>query len=106
KLGMPLPKGRVRFYRRDEADGRIKFTGENEIEHTARNELLRIYTGDAFDVVGQRTRTDFQGSNRQDYAEEALEIKVRNRKAEPIEVRVVEHLYRWTNWNLTQKSDD
>jgi hypothetical protein len=105
-LGLPLPHGRVRFYRRDNADGRIEFTGENEIEHTAKNELMRIYTGDAFDVVGERIRTDFQGQNRQDYAEEAFEIKVRNRKAEPVEVRVVEHLYRWTNWHIVQQSDE
>jgi hypothetical protein len=104
KLGLPLPAGRMRFYRRDEADGRIEFTGENELNHTARNELIRIYTGDAFDVVGERIRTDFQSSNRQDYAEESFEIKVRNRKAEPIEVRVVEHLYRWTNWRILQQS--
>ncbi|MSU66654.1 MAG: hypothetical protein EXS38_11255 [Opitutus sp.] len=99
-LGLPLRKGRMRFYRRDDADGRIEFTGENELEHTAKNELIRIYTGDAFDVVGERTRTDFQGSNRLDYAEESFEIKVRNRKAESIVVRVVEHLYRWTNWKI------
>ena len=106
KLGMPLPKGRMRFYRRDDADGRIEFTGENELDHTARNELIRVKTGDAFDVVGERIRTNFQGQNRQDYAEEDFEIKVRNRKTEPIEVRVVEHLYRWTNWTITQKSDE
>ena len=106
KLGLPLPKGRMRFYRRDDADGRIEFTGENELEHTAKNELIRIYTGDAFDVVGERVRTDFQNSGRQDYAEESFEIKVRNRKAEPIEVRVVEHLYRWSNWRILQQSDE
>ena len=106
KLGMPLPKGRMRFYRRDDADGRIEFTGENELDHTARNELIRVKTGDAFDVVGERIRTNFQGQNRQDYAEEDFEIKLRNRKTEPIEVRVVEHLYRWTNWTITQKSDE
>ena len=92
------------FYRRD-ADGRIEFTGENELDHTAKNELIRVKTGDAFDVVGERTRTNFNGSNRQDFAEEDFEIKLRNRKAEPVTVRVVEHLYRWTNWNITQKSD-
>ncbi|MEO7412389.1 MAG: DUF4139 domain-containing protein [Opitutaceae bacterium] len=106
KLGLPLPKGRVRFYRRDDADGRIEFTGENEIEHTPKNELIRLTTGDAFDIVGERTRTDFNGNNRQDFAEETFEIKVRNRKTTPVEVRVVEHLYRWTNWNIVQKSDD
>jgi hypothetical protein len=106
RLGMPLPKGRMRFYRRDDADGRIEFTGENSLDHTARNELIRVKTGDAFDVVGERIRTNFQGQNRQDYADEDFEIKLRNRKAEPIEVRVVEHLYRWTNWTITQKSDE
>jgi hypothetical protein len=105
KLGLPLPKGRLRFYRRDSADGRIEFTGENELDHTAKNELIRVKTGDAFDVVGERVRTNFNGNNRQDFAEEDFEIKVRNRKAEPITVRVVEHLYRWSNWSITQKSD-
>jgi hypothetical protein len=106
KLGLPLPKGRMRFYRRDDADGRIEFTGENELDHTAKNELIRVKTGDAFDVVGERIRTNFNGNNRQEFAEEDFEIKVRNRKTTPIEVRVVEHLYRWTNWSITQKSDD
>jgi hypothetical protein len=106
KLGLPLPKGRMRFYRRDDADGRIEFTGENELDHTAKNELIRVKTGDAFDVIGERIRVNFQGQNRQDYAEEDFEIKLRNRKTEPVEVRVVEHLYRWTNWTITQKSDE
>lgn len=105
KLGLPLPKGRMRFYRRDDADGRIEFTGENELDHTAKNELIRVKTGDAFDVVGERIRTDFQSSGRQEFAEESFEIKVRNRKTEAINVRVVEHLYRWSNWRITQQSD-
>ena len=106
KLGLPLPKGRMRFYRRDDADGRIEFTGENELDHTAKNELIRVKTGDAFDVVGERIRTNFNASNRQEFADEDFEIKVRNRKTEPIQVRIVEHLYRWSNWSITQKSDD
>jgi hypothetical protein len=105
-LGLPLPKGRLRFYRRDDADGRIEFTGENELDHTAKNELIRVKTGDAFDVVGERIRTNFNGNNRQDFAEEDFEIKVRNRKTEPVTVRIVEHLYRWSNWAITQKSDE
>lgn len=104
RLGVPLPKGRTRFYRRDEADGRLEFTGENTIDHTAKGETVRIYTGDAFDVVGERKRTAFQTSNRNDWMEEAFEIRVRNRKTEPVEVRVAERLYRGVNWELTQKS--
>ena len=49
---------------------------------------------------------NFNGSNRQDFAEEDFEIKVRNRKSEAVTVRVVEHLYRWSNWTITQKSDE
>jgi hypothetical protein len=105
-LGQPLPKGRTRFYRRDDADGRLEFTGENTIDHTPKNETVRIYTGDAFDIVGERRRTDYVLNNRQDQAEEAFEIKVRNRKSEPVEVRVFERLYRWTNWEIVQKSAD
>jgi hypothetical protein len=105
-LGLPLPKGRTRFYRRDDADGRLEFTGENTIDHTAKNETVRIYTGDAFDVVGERKRVNFVLGNRQDQMEEEFEIKVRNRKAEPVEVRVTERLYRWVNWQVLDKSHD
>ncbi|HWA09405.1 MAG TPA: hypothetical protein VG838_08150 [Opitutaceae bacterium] len=105
-LGQPLPKGRTRFYRRDDADGRLEFTGENLIDHTPKNETVRIYTGDAFDLVGERKRTDYVLNSRNDSAEEAFEIHVRNRKSEAVEVRVAERLYRWTNWEIVQKSHD
>ena len=105
-LGQPLPKGCTRFYRRDDADGRLEFTGENTIDHTPKNETVRIYTGDAFDLVGERTRTDYVLSNRNDSVEETFQIKLRNRKAEPVEVRVAERLYRWVNWDIVQKSHD
>lgn len=106
QLGFPLPKGRTRFYRRDDADGRLEFTGENTIDHTAKNEEVRIYTGDAFDVVGERKRTDFVVSQRQDQMEEEFEIKLRNRKTEPVEVRVAERLYRWVNWQVLMKTHE
>ena len=105
-LGQPLPKGRTRFYRRDDADGRLEFTGENTIDHTPKNETVRIYTGDAFDIVGERIRTDFVLSNRNDSLEETFQIKLRNRKAEPVEVRVAERLYRWVNWEIVQQSHE
>jgi len=105
-LGQPLPKGRVRFYRRDDADGRMEFTGENLIDHTPRNELVRLYTGDAFDLVGERRQTDYVLTNRNDSLEESFEIRLRNRKTEPVEVRVVEPLYRGVNWSIVQKSHE
>lgn len=103
-LGLPLPKGRTRFYRQDDADGRLEFTGENIIDHTPKNETVRIYTGDAFDIVGERKRINFVMSNRQDQMDEEFEIKVRNRKTEPVEVRVAERLYRWVNWQIIDMS--
>ncbi|MFB3814076.1 MAG: DUF4139 domain-containing protein [Terriglobales bacterium] len=102
-LGMPLPAGRVRFYRRD-AGGQLEFTGEDKIDHTAKDETVRLYTGNAFDVVGERRRTAFRSNSSERWADESFEITLRNHKTSPVEVRVVEHLYRWTNWDITQKS--
>lgn len=104
-LGLPLPKGRARFYRQDSADGRLEFVGENNLEHTAKNETVRLYTGDVFDLVVERKQTDSAMSSRNDFREEAFEVTVRNRKSEPVEVRVVEHFYSWPNWKLVQQSD-
>jgi hypothetical protein len=102
-LGIPLPKGRVRFYQQDE-DRQLEFVGENEIDHTPKDELVRLYTGDSFDLVGERKRVDFKVSEDNHWANESFEIKLRNRKKQPVEIRVVEHLYRWTNWTIKEKS--
>jgi hypothetical protein len=105
-LGIALPRGLTRFYRRDDADGRLEFTGENLIDHTARNETVSIYTGNAFDLVGERTRTDFSRNDREQTMEEAFEVRLRNRKREAVEVRVAERLYRWVNWEIVERSHD
>ena len=102
-LGLPLPKGKLRFYRRD-TDGHLEFVGENQIDHTPKDETIRAYTGNAFDVVGERKRTNFHVDSSHNWMEETFEIRVRNHKKEPVNVRVVEHLYRWTNWTLTEQS--
>ena len=104
-LGMPLPKGRVRFYRRD-TDGALEFIGENEIKHTPTDETLRIFTGNSFDLVGERRQTNFQADYNSHKIDESFEIKLRNHKKEAVEVRTVEHLYRCVNWDISQKSDD
>jgi hypothetical protein len=103
-LGVPLPKGRVRFYRRDQ-DGQMEFTGENEIDHTPKDETVRVYTGNAFDITGERRQTKFQSQMEPGgWLDEAFEIKLRNHKKEAATVRIVEHLYRWMNWTITQES--
>jgi hypothetical protein len=105
-LGIALPAGKLRFYRRDD-DGQLQFVGENTIDHTPRNETIRVTTGNAFDLVGERRQTDFHVDTRARTIDESFEIKLRNRKKDaPVEIRVVEHLYRWSNWQITKQSDD
>jgi hypothetical protein len=106
QLGIALPAGKLRFYRRDD-DGQLQFVGENEIDHTPRNETVRVTTGNSFDLVGERKQTNFRVDTGDKWIDESFEIKLRNRKKdEPVEIRVVEHLYRWSNWEITAKSDD
>jgi hypothetical protein len=102
-LGMALPKGKLRFYRSD-SDGHLEFVGENVIDHTPKDEMLRVYTGNAFDVIGERKRTNYHIESSQRWAEESFEIHVRNHKKEAVNVLVVEHLYRCNNWKLIEQS--
>ena len=102
-LGMPLPKGRVRFYRQDEG-GQLEFIGENTIDHTPRGETLRIYTGNAFDLTGERKRTNFKLDTGENYADESFEVTVKNHRREPADVLIVEHMYRGATWEITSKS--
>jgi len=99
-LGLPIPAGKVRVYKSDEDQSQI-FVGEDQIDHTPKDEKIRLYVGDAFDVVGERKQT----SNKQlgDRArEETWEIKLRNHKKEDIEVLVTEHL--WGDWEIRESS--
>ncbi len=106
QLGIALPAGKLRFYRRD-TDGQLQFVGENTIDHTPRNETIRVTTGNSFDLVGERKQTNFRVDTGDKWIDESFEIKLRNRKKDaPVEIRVVEHLYRWSNWEITRKSDD
>lgn len=98
-LGMPLPSGRMRVSQLDEADNAYEFIGESVIDHTPRNEHVTIKLGNAFDVVGERKQTDFKRGSR--WVTESFEINVRNQKEEPVDVLVQEHLYRWSNADIT-----
>ena len=105
-LGMPLPAGKVRVFKTDPADGTLEFIGEDLIDHTPRNETVRVKLGESFDVVGERTRTDFTIDTAAKRMTESFRIEVRNQKSSAQRVKVVEHLFRWSNWSITKKSDD
>ncbi|MGC2161462.1 MAG: hypothetical protein WA634_06120 [Silvibacterium sp.] len=104
-LGIPLPAGRVRVYRRD-SDGQMEFVGESMIEHTPPEETLKVSTGNAFDVKGARKQTDFHVDQNAHTIDETFEIKLTNQKQQPVKVTVVEHMYRGNNWEITAKSTD
>ncbi len=103
-LGMALPKGKVRVYKAD-PDGSLQFVGEDLIDHTPKDEKLRLYVGDAFDVVGARThlKTEMISQRMQD---DTYEIKLNNHKDKDIEVTVVEHMTRGREWRIVQASHD
>lgn len=101
-LGMPLPAGRVRFYREDGDDGNLEFVGENNLGHTPRNEEVSLYTGNAFDLVGERSVVDFRRDDRERWLTETIEIQVRNRSEAAKTITVREHLWRWMNWEIEE----
>jgi hypothetical protein len=104
-LGLPLPKGVIRVYQRDSA-GRPQFVGEDAIEHTPRNEKVRLKLGDAFDLTARRKQTDFkvlgaQGQYR-NVVESAYQVDLKNAKPEPVTVTLLEPLQ--GDWEITQSS--
>jgi len=103
RLGLALPKGKVRFYSQD-GDRQLEFVGENQIDHTPKNETIRVLVGNSFDLVGERRLVSQTENNSEHVATQTIEVKVRNRKKEPAEIRVVEHATRGGNWTLTAQS--
>ena len=103
-LGMPLPAGRVRLFKFDGKD--MEFVGEDSIDHTPKDEKLELLMGNAFDIVGERKRTNFVKGPGARRMEESFEITLRNHKKEAVTVNAREHLFRWTNWKITAKSQD
>jgi hypothetical protein len=101
-LGIPMPSGRMRVNQQDEADGAYEFIGEHVIDHTPREEEIMIKLGNSFDVVGERRQVSFERGK--SWIVETIEVKLRNRKDEPVNVVVQERLYRWTNADVQKHS--
>ncbi|MBK9795529.1 MAG: DUF4139 domain-containing protein [Holophagaceae bacterium] len=105
RLGMPLPKGIIRVYKRD-SEGRAQFVGEDNVDHTPRNELVRLKLGDAFDVTAKRKQTDFRSLGRQgkfgSVYESAFEVELKNAKKEAVTVNLLEPMP--GDWEVLQSS--
>lgn len=105
-LGVPLPAGRIRVSKLDAADGSLEFIGEDRIDHTPKDETVRVKLGSAFDVVGERKQTDFTVDTKAKWLEEQFEIRLRNHKDSPVKVVVKENLFRWSNWKILTKTHE
>ncbi|HEX9081439.1 MAG TPA: DUF4139 domain-containing protein [Holophagaceae bacterium] len=104
-LGMPLPKGIIRVYKRDR-EGRAQFVGEDRIDHTPAHEQVRLKLGEAFDVTAHRKQTDYQNLGRKgkfgNVSESSYEVLLKNAKKEPVTVLVREPLP--GDWEMLQNS--
>ncbi|MBS2006288.1 MAG: DUF4139 domain-containing protein [Cyanobacteria bacterium SZAS TMP-1] len=99
-LGMPMPKGKVRVYKRDK-DGAMQFVGEDLIDHTPKDEKVRVYIGDAFDLVGERKQTNFNQVSTK-IQRSSMEISLRNHKETPVTITCVERAY--GDWKIISSS--
>lgn len=125
-LGMPLPAGVIRVYKAD-SEGQLQFLGEDSIDHTPKDEEFKVVVGNAFDVTGIRTKTDYKKVDSDFWKEnydfdaagkriqtnyrkvssdvwrESYEIKFKNHKSEAQEVKIIEHFY--GDWEIIESSD-
>lgn len=100
-LGMPLPTGVVRVYKAD-SEGQLQFLGEDSIDHTPKDEEVKVVVGNAFDVTGTRTQTAYKKVSTHVWRE-SYEIELKNHKTEAQKIRIVEHFY--GDWEITTSSD-
>jgi len=101
-LGMPLPKGTVRVYKKDES-GAEQFAGEDSIDHTPKGERVKLFVGEAFDVVADRAQTDWRARSPRE-SESAYKISIRNRKTTDVVVTVREPV--GGDWKLLESSSE
>ncbi len=101
-LGIALPKGKVRVFKKDPADDMLEFVGEDRIDHTARKEKLLLYIGNAFDVVPEYTLLDSKPTRRKRV--EIHKIELRNRKDKAVTVFVDEKFSAWVNWTIDEST--
>lgn len=100
QLGMPLPKGIMRVYKKD-SKGNAQFVGEDRIDHTPKNETVRLKLGNAFDVTADKKQTDFKKASNREFRT-AFEIVLRNAKSEPVTVTVQEPI--GGDWKILSES--
>lgn len=104
-LGLPIPKGTVRVYKND-SKGSAQFIGEDRIDHTPKNETIRLKLGDAFDITADKTQTEFNKAKffapHSAAYQSSYQIKLNNAKSEPVTVTVREPVP--GDWKIVKES--
>ena len=100
-LGVPMPKGKVRVYKSDGES--IEFIGEDLIDHTPKNETIKLKIGDAFDILAEERQVDHNKITNRAY-EQTLEVIIKNRKKENVVVEVERIL--GLNWEILSTTLD
>jgi hypothetical protein len=102
RLGIPLPKGRIKVYQEDQADGQHEFIGEDEIEHTPKNESVSLHIGEAFDIVLEHKRTELKRVER-GHTAESHQVVIRNHKSTLARIKLSHSIYQ-RYWRISETS--
>ncbi len=100
-LGIPLPKGVVKIYKKDVADNELEFIGEDSLDHTAKDEEVFLTTGNAFDLVGETITVERLNISKR-ITESELKVTLKNRSGKKKTVTIIHDLY--GNWSILKNS--
>lgn len=103
-LGIPFPKGKMRVYQADPADGTLEFLGEDLIHNTPVDEPVMVKVGKAFDIIGKRVQTNFDLNNAGKTLQETFQITLHNHSKKAAHILVQQYLWRWLNWKILKNS--
>lgn len=99
-LGIAMPKGKIKLYKEDEADQSLEFIGEDQIDHTSKDELLKLTIGKAFDIVYEYNEVDRKKIG--GFEHYKFECIIRNHKE--TEVEILFEPYIWGVWEMVESS--
>ncbi len=105
-LGVPLPMGKMRIFQTINRQDAPKFIGEDRIGHTAKDERVSLYIGNAFDIVPEYTLVESESDQRQRYERQAHRIELRNAKDSDVVVFVEHTFSAYRNWEVEESSHD
>jgi len=101
-LGMPLPAGKVRVYKEDPDDASLEYIGEDMIDHTPKDEKVRLFLGNAFDIKAERAMTNKVSTGKHSH-DETWQIKIRNHKDSDVDIVVIEKFYGF--WEVKESTN-